>query len=351
MAEAVAELLAVPGRRDRVAGERVGLRGAHPGPDPAQGRLLRLQADLVDLAQLRRQLAGREGARAVGRVAVDDGAPVDDDELPPPDEPVGRPPVRHRAGRPRADDRLERGGLAAVGVDELLEPPGELALGPPDPGLAAQCLERRVGRMGRAAQRVELLLVLDRPQPLDEPRARHQLEPAGGERLVARVAQVRRLEAVPAGEPLADVGQQRAGRLDELDALDGAGGVAVAEVGEEQHPLGLDDERRVRAAQPRQVAHVDEVRDDQRLEASRPGRGEVREPLAQPLDARAHRCPSTRNSSASRYPSGPLPMIRLAARSATTEKRRHSSRSSTFDRCTSTSGTSSSSSASRIAQL
>ena len=56
-----------------------------------------------------------------------------------------------------------------------------------------------------------------------------------------------------------------------------------------------------------------------------------------------------RKASASPVALGPLPMIRFAARSEMTEKRRHSSRSSMFERCTSTTGTAKSSSASRIA--
>jgi hypothetical protein len=44
-----------------------------------------------------------------------------------------------------------------------------------------------------------------------------------------------------------------------------------------------------------------------------------------------------------------LPITRFAAKSAISDTRRHSSRSSTFDRCTSTTGTVKSSTASRIA--
>ena len=47
--------------------------------------------------------------------------------------------------------------------------------------------------------------------------------------------------------------------------------------------------------------------------------------------------------------SGPFPTIRVSTTPSSTEKRRHSSRSSMFERCTSTTGTVKSSIASRIA--
>src|SRR5206468_7115398 len=113
-------------------------------------------------------------------------------------------------------------------------------------------------------------------------------------------------------------------RLDELDAGHATGGVRVAKVGEEPCPVRLDEERCIRALEPRQVADVDRVRDEQRLLERR----------AQAVEAAAHFL-LARKSSASRYPSGPLPITRCSTRSAMTENRRQSSRSSTFDRCTS----------------
>src|SRR5205807_9304886 len=126
--------------------------------------------------------------------------------------------------------------------------------------------------------------------------------------------------------------------LDELDALDCRRRLRVAEIRVERQALLADKESGVRADEAGQVADVDRVRDEERL----------LERAAQPLDPVVHARPA-RNSSASRYPSGPLPTMRWAARSEMTETRRQSSRSSTFERCTSTIGTSKSSSASRIA--
>src|SRR5205085_1417576 len=141
-----------------------------------------------------------------------------------------------------------------------------------------------------------------------------------------------------AREALGEIGPDVALRLGELDALDGAAGVGVAEVAEELGPLRLDEKRGVRAGEADEVADVGAARDEERLLEQR----------TQPVDA-GHRRLSARNSSASRYPSGPLPTTRVAAISVSTECRRHSSRSSMFDRCTSTTGASISSSASRIA--
>ena len=76
MAEAVPEVLAEARRRDHVARDPVGLDARHAGPDPRDGRELRLEADVVGAPQLRRERAGGERARAVGAVAVEPCAPV-----------------------------------------------------------------------------------------------------------------------------------------------------------------------------------------------------------------------------------------------------------------------------------
>src|SRR5262249_46237292 len=120
-----------------------------------------------------------------------------------------------------------------------------------------------------------------------------------------------------------------------------AGLLDVAEVGEDAQSVRLDEQRGVRAVQLGEGPDVDRVGDEQR----RLDQG------ADTVETRPHRAltDEARNSRASRYPSGPFPITRFAAKSAIRDTRRHSSRSSTFERCTSTTGTAKSSTASRIA--
>ena len=246
--------------------------------------------------------------------------------------------MRPGAVRARRDDRLEGGRLCSELVEELVQAPRELALRASGEALLGKtrvCLARQ--RRG-PTNGLELSVVLDRPQLLDETAARHELNAAARERLPAAVGQVLGLEADSAFQQLAERRVEGPLRLDELHSLDRAAELRVTEVAEEPYLVGLDHERRVRALEADEVADVDEIRDEQRLFQAR----------LEALDAGHAGC-SARNSKASRYPSGPLPTMRHAATSAITEWRRQSSRSSMFERCTSTTGASNSSSASRIA--
>ena len=194
-------------------------------------------------------------------------------------------------------------------MEELLEAPGELALGAADDVvLVRETLERDVDDLRGAADRVELVLVLDRAQLLDESVTRNGLDPAGVETRVMLEAERGRLEPDLAGELLRQRLEQVALRVDELEAVDRAGRLRVPEVGVEADSLGLDEERRVRAREAAQVADVRGVRDEERLF----------EALTEPVDAAVH-VAAPRNSSASRYPSGPCPRIRFAASGAITE--------------------------------
>ena len=89
--------------------------------------------------------------------------------------------------------------------------------------------------------------------------------------------------------------------LDGLDALEGAGGFDVAPVRGQDDAVAADDEPGVRALEPAEVTDVD-----------RPGDEEApcAEPVhlgSQPFESSVHPC-SFKYASASRYPSGPLPM-------------------------------------------
>src|SRR5439155_8845776 len=271
-----------------VARDRVDVAGDEAGPKRVQRRELRLEAYAVGVLQLRRERPGRERARAVRVVAVEHAAGVDDHRLPRLDPPVAGMRVRGRAGRAGRDDRREGRAVPAELVEELLHPPRELALGPPDERLARNALEGPARDRRGPSDRVELGLVLHGTEPLDEAAPRDEVDAGRAEELVARIREVLPLEADAAGEEAGEPGVERALRLDELDPLDGAPGHGVAEVGEEPDALSIDDERGVCALEAAQVADVRRLGDEERLLQSR----------LQPFDAVAHR--PTRNSSASR---------------------------------------------------
>ena len=154
--EAVAERARERARVDDAARERVRVDAGDAGADAVERRLLRAQHGVVRLLRLAVDRPGRERPRVVGRVAADRRARVDDDELAGADLAVACTRVRARAGRPGADDRLEREALAALLVEELLEIPGDLALRAPDERHLGQPLEDAVGDRARLAQLLEL---------------------------------------------------------------------------------------------------------------------------------------------------------------------------------------------------
>jgi hypothetical protein len=97
--------------------------------------------------------------------------------------------------------------------------------------------------------------------------SRDEIQPTGGERRVARIGQVVRLEADATRQPLGEIGEEGTLGLGELDAIDRSPGLGVAEVAEEPQALrlGLNQERDVRALEADEVADVDGARDEQRL--------------------------------------------------------------------------------------
>src|SRR5712691_2601764 len=320
----------------------VGVKASDSGAQSVEARLLGGEDEGVGLLDRALDEPGREGARVVGRVAADDAAGVHDHGLTPADLAIGRATVWTGGVRPGRDNRLERNGLGALVVEELLDRPRDIPFGPPYEGLLNQPLEDPVGDLTRALDRSELDVVLDRTKPLDETPPRNGLDRATPQSLVTGVRDEIGFEPDGPRQPAGEIGKQRPLRLLELHAFDGARRLRVAEVAEQASAVLLDQERSVRAPEPEEVEDVRWVGDEQRL----------LEHLPQTLDARVHRAAPTcwtMNSSASRYPSAPLPSTRFAARSATTDVRRHSSRSLMFERCTSTMGASNSSRASRIA--
>src|SRR5262249_32293300 len=156
--------------------------------------------------------------------------------------------------------------VRAALAHELLHPPRQVELGSPDESLLGERRERIVRQTRDVANRRQLAVVLPRAQLLDEPAPRHERDPRIADALPAPVVEPTALEPdARAVQPLADGVEQEALRLDELDALDRARGLGVAKVREQQRLLVADEQRRVRALQSRQVAHVDARRDEQRL--------------------------------------------------------------------------------------
>src|SRR5205807_4533168 len=122
-----------------------------------------------------RKRTGCESARAVGAVAVERAACIDDDHLALADPPAAGLGVRAGAVLAGGDDRLERGAVGAELVEELLHPPGELTLSAADERLGGQSLVGLARDRRCRPDRVQLVLVLFRPQSLDEAVPRDEL--------------------------------------------------------------------------------------------------------------------------------------------------------------------------------
>jgi hypothetical protein len=196
--------------------------------------------------------------------------------------------VRARAVRAGEHHHREGEAVGALLAQDQLHPPRELALGAADDRLGREALVRTRRDRGRLADGVQLAGLLHRAQALHEPAARHELGVPRGERRPGVVGHVRGLEPDAPFEELRDVADERTRGLRDLEPVECAGPLGVAEVGEEAHTLRLDERGGVRAREAGQVADVDEARDEQRLLEQR----------LQALDA-GHE-PRTRNSSASR---------------------------------------------------
>src|SRR5207247_6473582 len=117
--------------------------------------------------------------------AADDATGIHDHGLAAAYLPIGGAAVWTRGVRPGRDDRLERDGIGTLGVEELLDRPRDLPLGPAHEGLVDEPLEYAVGDLARALDRRELVGILDRTEALDEAAPRNGLDRAVAERLVA----------------------------------------------------------------------------------------------------------------------------------------------------------------------
>jgi hypothetical protein len=119
--------------------------------------------------------------------------------------------------------------------------------------------------------------------------AGNKLQSAGTKRLPIGIGHVIGLESDPAAEEARQGANERPRRLDEFRAFDVSSRFGIAEIREEPHAIGLDEERGVGAPKPREVNDVDRIRDEEWF----------LQHLTQPRDPLVH-FPFTRNSSASR---------------------------------------------------
>ena len=237
-----------------------------------------------------------------------------------------------------SDDRLEADALRSPLAHVVLERESKLAFRAPDYPLAQQALERGVGQRARGLDPRDLVRFLDRAQGLDEPARGDEIDVVSelrAQTLMLVYGNVIGLEPQPelAGwQRFAHQVQQTLGRgrdpaservIDLLRRL-----FLVAEIGDEHSQLGADQSQSVRSAVAGQVANVDQVGDQQDVDARLP------ELCRQALCAVAHVLESSvcSRSSASRYPGGPFPATCAMHSSAITECRRHSSRSCTSER-------------------
>ncbi len=84
----------VPGGLDHFAGQTIGFATRHAGPDPVDGRSLRVQDERVDLPHLCRRLSIRDRPGNVADVAIGDGSEVEQDDVSAAELPWAGPRVR-----------------------------------------------------------------------------------------------------------------------------------------------------------------------------------------------------------------------------------------------------------------
>ena len=178
--------------------------------------------------------------------------------------------MRERAVLSRGDDRRER-GLGAELPQARLAGTGDITLGSSGEAALQHPLIDTVGELSRRRDALELVGLLDDPQLLDQIAGGNQTDVVTDGRLQPGEladAQLRVLEADPAGHPGGDLRDQLPLRLRALplgrDLV--LGPLGVAEVGEEDELVGTHEAGAVRAGETGQVADVDQVRDEELIE-------------------------------------------------------------------------------------
>ena len=224
---------------------------------------------LVDRPRGLARLAGGEGASAVGAVAIQLRAHVEDDQLASTDLALARLGVRQSAVGAGGDDRRER-GLGTLLTHPRLGRAGDVELAATRQTALQREAPDLIGELGGGGDCRQLVLVLDPAQLLD--RAGGALECYAVRQFLFQALQrayrhVVVFEARLAAEPGGDAAQPVVADGDHVPALDlGFGALGVAEVGEEDAQLGTADAGAVGAAEAGQVADVDEVGDEQGVE-------------------------------------------------------------------------------------
>ena len=281
--EPVAELLAVARSLNHLPRHRVKLGSAQAGARRRERLLLRGAHQLIDLTRLPGDpLAGCIRARAVRAIAFVHRAPVDQQKHVRGDSLLARLGVWKRRVRAGGDDRREAGPLGTQAAHVQLDLERQLALAAPDRARFQHRQQRLVGELARAADALQLALVLHHAHVLDDAVACDQL-PARRQQLAqARVvahAEARLVEA-EAPAPLL----QRGGRpleqvvgddlpLEDLRQLLG-GLCGIAEVSDEAmtasgrcaRAVGRNQSEARGSREAREVAQVDRRAHEQHIE-------------------------------------------------------------------------------------
>src|SRR5579875_2474884 len=163
VAEAVLEMLAVPGVTDHVPGGGVHVRDVGTRPGGLDAGPLRGRDKLVDLALPACGLAERDGAGHVRVVAAVGGAEVHRDQVAAAQRPVGRGVMRDGAVGPAGHDRVERGPVRAERGHPRIQRRVQRALGHAGPDQREGVGERLGADPARRGEQLELARVLDRP--------------------------------------------------------------------------------------------------------------------------------------------------------------------------------------------
>ena len=280
------------GRRvDRIAG------GADRAGQPAGG--LSPVDQVIDLPLPVGGLPQNQGPGHVRVIAVHPRAEIELDEITGRQHRGGGPMVRDGAVRTGGDDGLEGRVVGAEFAHPLIEVEPDLPFGTarPDPAGRDQFGQRVVGDRARMAQRLDLALVLDRPQGLDQVGGGAQLDRSprpgrdGELGVVVGDGDRPRLEPDDALRCATDQGEitrpgDQSGQIGDLRFRLGR----VTAIGAEQRPrvaetthricgraddgvgraglvIGVDHQQcRIRAGEAGEVADVDQVGDQQRID-------------------------------------------------------------------------------------
>ena len=135
--------------------------------------------------------------RRVAPVAAQRPADVEDDRLAGADHPLRRLVVGRRGVGPRSDDR-ELGELVTLGPEPVADFVRDVRLGPSDEAPGGDLVDDSVGRLGREAQQLDLVGVLDHPQAAQDARRRG---PLGVRQVGLEPEQVVGSEPVRHGDP------------------------------------------------------------------------------------------------------------------------------------------------------